>query len=782
MAVSLLSLGAWAVALVSHLSGGAHASSPPLLGGGGRHRFRSVPEVEGAMYAAIDKETCTLLLHAHGEIGCGTKFRKGIAEPLQSLEAAEDEIHGRRVVLLTYRLLDAFLGRLASDPSAAANVAGILLRAPSEGADGEAVLPESFSPAERAPMAPLAPYANSSYEWNPRGSGLGMRRLPFPLFLVPSSTGAALDALAQDNVARGYRGALHVAEMAVIMHASGAGSSSACLAASGGRGTCEPLGGYSAWAAYPPLPVAPPGGTPETDGKKLVLAVAPMDSAGVFRSRLAGAESPISGLVAMMVAMRALTLLPPAVAPPGRVLFAALAGEPWGLLGSRRLAGDLASGKLPGLHAEDVSAVLELGALGRSGEGGGKAPSLFAHTGRSSDGQPHPGARDVLAALQRAGVAAGSPVAAASAGLPGTPPGPLWSFLRLDPSAPGAVLADFDSSFSSPYFGGELDALGNCTAGGCRGRPSREELTAAVLAAGDVAARALFELAGGDGAAWPHPPGGAEGARALGVSLVECLLDEGEGMGCPLAASLMSPGKEQPVGRGSGTRRVHLRSALLRGSGTRRVHLRSALLRGSGTRRVHLRSALLDGAGAHILSLPAAPSCAGSLRRGAARVVARLRPGRLPQRLRAGGAGHGAGRAHAPLQRARQLHGGAQHHLHLSVVERLSQHGRDVRGMAPGAGGKHRWRAGVVRGGVCRIPAGRAPGARLEEGLVEAPSLWKRGRVDGGGDALHGEQLGCRRCAREPPSLPLKRDAPKPGAYGNLNRRRPEVARVNLRP
>mmetsp|Transcript_4611 Transcript_4611/g.15210 ORF Transcript_4611/g.15210 Transcript_4611/m.15210 type:complete len:728 (+) Transcript_4611:69-2252(+) len=546
MAVSLLSLGAWAVALVSHLSGGAHASSPPLLGGGGRHRFRSVPEVEGAMYAAIDKETCTLLLHAHGEIGCGTKFRKGIAEPLQSLEAAEDEIHGRRVVLLTYRLLDAFLGRLASDPSAAANVAGILLRAPSEGADGEAVLPESFSPAERAPMAPLAPYANSSYEWNPRGSGLGMRRLPFPLFLVPSSTGAALDALAQDNVARGYRGALHVAEMAVIMHASGAGSSSACLAASGGRGTCEPLGGYSAWAAYPPLPVAPPGGTPETDGKKLVLAVAPMDSAGVFRSRLAGAESPISGLVAMMVAMRALTLLPPAVAPPGRVLFAALAGEPWGLLGSRRLAGDLASGKLPGLHAEDVSAVLELGALGRSGEGGGKAPSLFAHTGRSSDGQPHPGARDVLAALQRAGVAAGSPVAAASAGLPGTPPGPLWSFLRLDPSAPGAVLADFDSSFSSPYFGGELDALGNCTAGGCRGRPSREELTAAVLAAGDVAARALFELAGGDGAAWPHPPGGAEGARALGVSLVECLLDEGEGMGCPLAASLMSPGKEQP--------------------------------------------------------------------------------------------------------------------------------------------------------------------------------------------------------------------------------------------
>ncbi len=55
-----------------------------------------------------------------------------------------------------------------------------------------------------------------------------------------------------------------------------------------------------------------------------------------------GADSPLSGLVAMLAAAEALGRAGHAPQYRRRLAFCALAGEPWGLMGSKRLLWELA--------------------------------------------------------------------------------------------------------------------------------------------------------------------------------------------------------------------------------------------------------------------------------------------------------------------------------------------------------------------------------------------------------------------------------------------------------
>ena len=74
----------------------------------------------------------------------------------------------------------------------------------------------------------------------------------------------------------------------------------------------------------------------------------------------------------------------------------------------------------------------------------------------------------------------------ASAGNPGIPPSSLMAFLRARPGIAGAVLADFDSAFATPYYHSRFD----------------NALTVdedSIAEAAVVAARALHALAADDG-------------------------------------------------------------------------------------------------------------------------------------------------------------------------------------------------------------------------------------------------------------------------------------------
>jgi hypothetical protein len=64
------------------------------------------------------------------------------------------------------------------------------------------------------------------------------------------------------------------------MAASSSANSADCIT----QGTCKPLGGYSVWAALPPLPAAAAGGGGGggDDGRPIILVVAQMDSIDMF--------------------------------------------------------------------------------------------------------------------------------------------------------------------------------------------------------------------------------------------------------------------------------------------------------------------------------------------------------------------------------------------------------------------------------------------------------------------------------------------------------------------
>ncbi|GFH21383.1 Ncstrn_small domain-containing protein, partial [Haematococcus lacustris] len=68
-------------------------------------------------------------------------------------------------------------------------------------------------------------------------------------------------------------------------------------------GTCQALGGFSVWAALPPLPTNTSAGLPTRSGLPVTLVTAQLDSNAFFHDHVQAANAPLSGLLAMLAAM-----------------------------------------------------------------------------------------------------------------------------------------------------------------------------------------------------------------------------------------------------------------------------------------------------------------------------------------------------------------------------------------------------------------------------------------------------------------------------------------------
>jgi nicastrin len=406
-------------------------------------------------------------------------------------------------------------------------------------------------------------------------------------------------------------------------------NSSACLAS----GACKPLGGFSVLAVLPPRPPvvvasstdeAPPatrrrrslsGADEEKEPAKaeatttmadgggasspsataapppLLLVVAQTDGYDLFHDLIRGSDAPLSGLIAMLAAAYALresakeAAAADASSPSPwpalftrRVAFLALAGEPWGYMGSRRFLYELDSGNAtwaeaalgPGASLADVSAVIEVGQVGRAAgaaeeeEAGGEGSSsssgkksntssskrqFFLHT-RGDAGESGDLPLSLTQAFQQAaaedGGAADATVAARPSGggdsqSPGLPPSSLYSFARVlpKPQAPLALLAEFDDRMDArnPYFGGgRFDAGVQQQQQQQEGQPEGLD-AASVSSAALLLASALRRLALPASAPSPN----ATAVRALVESYASCLAADVPGLACPMAGALMGP-------------------------------------------------------------------------------------------------------------------------------------------------------------------------------------------------------------------------------------------------
>ena len=417
-----------------------------------------------------------------------------VIAPLRAVSGADEVLASRGdpfVAFLSAKDAPSLLLRCADDAALASRLAGAVVLDAADASER----PPGESPAVRTPQPEWAESsAAAAHAWNPAGSGLAAKRLPFPVLLAaPGDGAAALRAAAAHNERRAYDAPpLYHARLDHGMIATG--NAAACLEAS----TCLPLGGYSAFAAAP-LPAPPPGAAPP----RLLLVTAALDSAALFHERAVGADASLSGLVVMLAAADAMNRLPPLPAAPARrVAFAALAGEPWGHIGTRMLLAQLAGGARPaGVGAAEAGVdLLELSSLGCDVASGAPV-QLYAHAAGDA------GAPMAAALVAAAGTSGGAVrVAMAWAQAPGLPPSGLRAARRRDAAIGGVVLSDYDASYGSAFFGSRYDD----------GPPA----AASLAAAADVIAAALHALAAG-AARPPQPPAGG---RAATLRRVEALM------------------------------------------------------------------------------------------------------------------------------------------------------------------------------------------------------------------------------------------------------------------
>ncbi|XP_062222083.1 nicastrin [Phragmites australis] len=480
--------------------------------------LESVPDLVKAMYLNIESFPCVRLLNLSGEIGCSNPGSEKIIAPIVRFRNNSDQLVQPSTVLLPLDQMPDFFLRVSNDPELHQKVAGVLVES-----NGVNSLQE-FSPDRKFPQDAFAPYSNLSHDWNPAGSGIMWNRYDFPVFLLSEESTQTLRKVSEKNEKSGNGYKANVGEFDLVMQTTKTHThdSASCLK----EQSCLPLGGHSVWASLPPIK------NESTEHQKpIILAITSQDSASFFRDRSLGADSSISGLIALLTAVDALSHLHDLSNLKKQLMFAVFNGEAWGYLGSRKFLQELDEGadSVNGISSLMIDQVLEIGSVGKALIE--EYPSFYAHAEGNSSAS-----KKILDALQSASKSLGSDnvkVKEAASSNPGVPPSSLMSFIRKNTSTSGVVLEDFDSHFSNRFYHSYLDSPANIN-------------SSSIAAAAALVARSLYILASADS---PVNLMTLNNIR-VNVSLVEeiigCLLTCNPGLSCGLVKSFISPSNSCP--------------------------------------------------------------------------------------------------------------------------------------------------------------------------------------------------------------------------------------------
>ncbi|XP_061978467.1 nicastrin isoform X1 [Populus nigra] len=489
----------------------------PLSFSGSVNSMESVPDLTKSMYVDFDGYPCVRLLNLTGEIGCSNPGRDKVVAPVVRYKNV-NEVSKPSAVLVSLNEFLELVGRTSNDSSFAKNIGGVLVE---QGMDTQIKL-KGFSPDQKFPGAEYAPYKNINYEWNPIGSGMMWRAYSFPVFLITEGGAQLVQEVAMNNEKKRNDYTADVVEFDSVMQTtkSGTHDSESCLQ----EQTCFPLGGYSVWSSLPPI-----NNSSTNHSKPIILTVASMDSASFFHDKNLGAESPISGLIALLAAVDSLSHVNGLDDLGKQLVFSVFTGEAWGYLGSRRFLFelDLQSEAVNGLNSSLIETVIEIGSVGKAFSQGNS--TFFAHTAAVSLAT-----KETLNALKHARDSLENiTVSSASTLNPGIPPSSLMAFLKKNPSTSGMVLEDFDTSFSDKFYHSHLDDMSNIN-------------SSAIVAAASLVARTLYILASDD----KNLSSTALDAINVNASLVEelmsCLLDCEPGLSCELVKSYIVPTNQCP--------------------------------------------------------------------------------------------------------------------------------------------------------------------------------------------------------------------------------------------
>lgn len=490
----------------------------PVVPGDGA-TLESVPDLVKAMYLNVESFPCVRLLNLSGEIGCSNPGSEKVIAPIVRLRKGSDRLVQPSTILLSLDQMSDFFLRVSNDPELHQKVAGVLVE--SNGVNNDL---QELSPDRKFPQDDFAPYSNHSHDWNPAGSGIMWNKYNFPVFLLSEESTNTLQKISEKNEKTGNGYKANVAEFDLVMQTTKAQThdSASCLK----EQSCLPLGGHSVWTSLPPLK----NGSTEHP-KPLILAIASQDSASFFRDRSLGSDSPISGLIALLTAVDALSHIHGLSKLKKQLVFAVFNGEAWGYLGSRKFLQELDEGaaSVNGISSLMIDQVLEIGSVGKAILE--EYPSFYVH----AEGNPS-ASKEILDALQSASKSLGSDnvkVKQAASSNPGVPPSSLMSFIRKNTSTSGVVLEDFDSHFSNRFYHSYLDNPVNIN-------------SSSIAAAAALVARSLYILASDDSVVDLITLNTIKVNVSLVEELIGCLLTCNPGLSCGLVKRFISPSNPCP--------------------------------------------------------------------------------------------------------------------------------------------------------------------------------------------------------------------------------------------
>eukprot|EP00877_Chromochloris_zofingiensis_P006849 jgi/Chrzof1/2417/Cz11g14180.t1 len=475
-------------------------------------KVTSVGQLYQVMYREMkDIRGCYKLLNSTGVIGCQGPEAE-IEAPISHVNDLPDVMTASRVVVVPAAVLSSFLATWQQNTVMQDYVKGVLV--------DDSDLPVRYSDVPKFPMAAYAPYCQPSYVWNPAGSDVSRQFFPFPMYSLTDTLAKDARERAAYNAGRGFTGGLYNARMWLDMTARSPNSTH-CIAAD----TCRPLGGYSVWAAMPPIPAG------QNITKPVILVLAQVDGIDLFHDLIQGADAPLSALVTLLTTVYGLQQVNVSTTYSKQLVFVALTGEPWDYLGSRRFLWELARGSetVQGLQLSMIEEIIEIGPVGRALQPD-SSTQLYLHY--QWDTATFGDASQLVMGLKNAAADVASvkaTVSDASASNPGIPPSSLMSFLRVNASIQGVILNEFDQAYTNPYYGSRFD-------NGSQINPK------AILGSAALLTAALHTLAGGQAADLKV---NITQLQAVVNTLVSCIVLPSPGMSCAAVTSLMTPGYTQ---------------------------------------------------------------------------------------------------------------------------------------------------------------------------------------------------------------------------------------------
>ncbi|KAM6919518.1 nicastrin [Lycodopsis pacificus] len=402
---------------------------------------------------------CVRLLNATHQIGCQSHLsgNVGVLHVLESEENLDwvlrSGLNPPYLVILESPLFTrSIMMKLKNGSSRVAGVAVVAANTnPSDGFSPHTNCPNENTGVYTESYGPAMSHCKVTV-WNPLGNGLSYEAFDFPIFSMKDDNDTQVIRQCYMDHNRAVNGSTPqypLCAMQLFSHMSAVTDTATCMRRNdinfsiSPEMVCDPLGDSNVWASTKPLNYTAKG---HKDGEHVVVAAARLDSRSFFFDVAPGAQSGVSGFVALLAAAHALRNATQEAPPPRNILYAFFQGETFDYIGSSRMVYDMQNNGFA-VDLDNIHSVLEVGQVGLRADS-----KLWLHSDPVSrkNSSVDEEVKKLIANLQLAATNLNVSAEETNVSQP-LPPSSFQRFLRARP-IPGVVIEDHQSAFTNRFY------------------------------------------------------------------------------------------------------------------------------------------------------------------------------------------------------------------------------------------------------------------------------------------------------------------------------------------